>query len=103
MTEEARATLREPGGVVPDHRHCGIIPPLPTTATPTPERWWGAVLSRMATGSQPFRLFLIPVILTFQDSGDVFDPTVYDGCAPAKESVITLIQNSPLIGTPNFT
>ena len=47
--------------------------------------------------------YLIPVILTFQDSGDVFDPTTYDGCAPANESVIQLIQNSPLIGTPNFT
>ncbi len=47
--------------------------------------------------------YLIPVIFTFQDSGDVFDPTVYDGCAPANESVISLIKNSPLIGTPNFT
>ena len=47
--------------------------------------------------------YLIPVIFTFQYSGDVFDPTVYDGCAPANESVITLIKNSPLIGTPNFT
>lgn len=47
--------------------------------------------------------FLVPVILTFQDSGDVFNPTVYDGCAAANESVIQLIQNSPLIGKPNFT
>lgn len=47
--------------------------------------------------------YLVPVILTFQDSGDVFDPTTYDGCAPANESVIQLIQNSPLIGEPNFT
>jgi hypothetical protein len=47
--------------------------------------------------------YLVPVILTFQDSGDVFDPTIYDGCAPANESVIQLIQNSPLIGKPNFT
>lgn len=47
--------------------------------------------------------YLIPVILQFQDSGDVFDPTVYDGCAPASESVISLILNSPLIGKPNFT
>ncbi len=47
--------------------------------------------------------YLVPVIFTFQDSGDVFDPTVYDGCAPVNESVITMIKNSPLIGTPNFT
>ena len=25
--------------------------------------------------------YLVPVILTIQDSGDVFDPTTYDGCA----------------------
>jgi hypothetical protein len=47
--------------------------------------------------------YLVPIILQFQDSGDVFDPTVYDGCAPAGESVISLILNSPLIGKPNFT
>lgn len=47
--------------------------------------------------------YLVPVILTFQDSGEVFDPTTWDGCAPANESVIQLIQNSPLIGEPNFT
>jgi hypothetical protein len=47
--------------------------------------------------------YLVPVILQFQDSGDIFDPTVYDGCAPANESVISLILNSPLIGQPNFT
>lgn len=47
--------------------------------------------------------YLVPVILTFQDTGAVFDPTTWDGCAPANESVIQLIQNSPLIGEPNFT
>lgn len=46
--------------------------------------------------------FIVPVILTFADSGDVFDPTAYDGCAPDNESVISLIQNSPLFGTPDF-
>jgi hypothetical protein len=47
--------------------------------------------------------YLVPVILQFQDTGESFDPTVADGCGPANESVITLILNSPLIGTPNFT
>jgi hypothetical protein len=47
--------------------------------------------------------FLVPVIFTFQDSGDVFDPTVPDGCGPASESVMTLILNSPLFGQPTFT
>ena len=47
--------------------------------------------------------YLIPVILTFQDTGHVFDPTTYDGCAPASESVIQLIQNSPLLENTSFT
>ena len=47
--------------------------------------------------------FLVPVILRFQDSGDVFDPTIYDGCAVSNESVIQLIKNSPLISPQNFT
>jgi hypothetical protein len=47
--------------------------------------------------------YLVPVILTFQDSGQVFDPTTFDGCAPASESVIQLIKNSPLIGNAPFT
>ena len=47
--------------------------------------------------------YLVPVVLTFQDTGEVFDPTTADGCGPANETVIQLIQNSPLIGEPNFT
>jgi len=47
--------------------------------------------------------YIVPVIFTFADSGDVFDPTVYDGCAPANESVVTLIKNSPLFGEPDFS
>jgi hypothetical protein len=47
--------------------------------------------------------FLVPVILTFQDSGDVFDPSTFDGCAPANQSVIQLIQGSPLLSPQNFT
>jgi hypothetical protein len=47
--------------------------------------------------------FLVPVILTFQDTGTVFDPTTYDGCAAASETVIQLIKNSPLIDTAGFT
>ncbi|HKF46462.1 MAG TPA: hypothetical protein VKB38_03840 [Terracidiphilus sp.] len=72
----------------------------------------GATYTGMMVGRSPFAhghrittipTYLVPVILTFQDTGEVFDPTTYDGCAPASESVITLIKNSPLIGTPNFT
>ncbi len=46
---------------------------------------------------------LIPVAFTFQDSGETFDPSQPNGCSPDGSSVIRLIQNSPLIGTPNFT
>lgn len=47
--------------------------------------------------------YLVPVVLTFQDSGDVFDPTIFDGCAAANQSVIQLIRNSPLIIPQEFT
>ena len=47
--------------------------------------------------------FLVPVILKFQDSGDVFDPSTFDNCAPAHQSVIQLIQGSPLLSPQNFT
>lgn len=47
--------------------------------------------------------YLVPVILQFQDSADVFDPTVPDSCSPNGSSVISLIQGSPLFGEPNFT
>jgi hypothetical protein len=83
--------------------------PLWTYSTVAQDRktYTGTVVGRspFARGhrSTTIPTFLVPVILTFQDSGDVFDPTTYDGCAPASESVIQLIQNSPLIGTPNFT
>jgi hypothetical protein len=72
----------------------------------------GKTYTGMMVGRSPFAhghrsttipTYLVPVILTFQDTGDVFDPTIYDGCGPASESVITLIKNSPLIQTPNFT
>jgi hypothetical protein len=102
MTEEERATLRDQAA-----------------ASQTIALWSYSTVAHdantytgMMVGRSPFAhghrvttipTFLIPVIFTFQDSGDVFNPTVYDGCAPAKESVITLIKNSPLIGTPNFT
>ena len=43
------------------------------------------------------------MIFTFQDTGEIFDPTTSDGCGPANESVMTLILNSPLIGEPNRT
>jgi hypothetical protein len=72
----------------------------------------GLTYTGMMVGRSPFAhghrvttipTYLVPVILTFQDSGEVFDPTKFDGCAPASETVIQLIQNSPLIGKVNFT
>jgi hypothetical protein len=47
---------------------------------------------------------LIPVAIQMQDTGEVFDPTVSNQCSPdGTSSVMSLILNSPLIGTPNFT
>jgi hypothetical protein len=46
---------------------------------------------------------LIPVAITMQDTGETFDPTVANSCSPDGSSVMSLILNSPLIGTPNFT
>ncbi len=72
----------------------------------------GKTYTGMMVGRSPFAhghrittipTYLVPVIITMQDTGEVFDPTTADGCGPASESVITLIQNSPLIGEPNFT
>ncbi len=48
--------------------------------------------------------YIIPVIFSFSDSGDVFDPTASgDSCAPNSESVVQLIHDSPLFQTVNFT
>ncbi len=46
---------------------------------------------------------LIPVAITMQDTGETFDPTATNFCSPDGSSVMSLILNSPLIGTPNFT
>ncbi len=102
MTEEARATLRDQAAASQTIALWNY-----STVAHDGNTYTGTMVGRspFAHGHRVTTIptFLIPVIFTFQDSGDVFDPTVYDGCAPAKESVITLIQNSPLIGTPNFT
>jgi hypothetical protein len=47
--------------------------------------------------------YVIPVTLTFADSGTVFDPTRPDLCAPNSDSVVNLILQSPLIQNTVFT
>ena len=46
---------------------------------------------------------IIPVILTFQDSGTVFDPTAPDICSPNGDSVDNLVLQSPLFKPVTFT
>ncbi|MBV8902903.1 MAG: hypothetical protein JOZ22_04640 [Acidobacteriia bacterium] len=45
---------------------------------------------------------IIPVIFTFADTGEVFDPTSPDPCAPNKDSIVNLINGSPLISSFDF-
>ena len=47
--------------------------------------------------------YVIPVVLTFADTGTVFDPTQPDSCAPNSESVVNLILQSPLFQNTAFT
>ena len=44
--------------------------------------------------------YLVPVILTFPD-GTVFDPTAFDGCV--GDSVLDLVQNSPIFQSADYT
>lgn len=46
---------------------------------------------------------IIPVILTFQDTGTVFDPTAPDSCSPNGNSVENLVLQSPLFKSVSFT
>jgi hypothetical protein len=46
--------------------------------------------------------YIIPVKLTFMDSGDIFDPSVADSCAPGGASVDTLVVNSPIFQNYDF-
>jgi hypothetical protein len=47
--------------------------------------------------------YVIPVTLTFADTGTVFDPTQPDHCAANSDSVLNLILQSPLIHNTAFT
>lgn len=50
--------------------------------------------------STTIQTYLIPVVLTFPD-GSVFDPTAYDGCI--GDTVLDLVQNSPVFQSTDFT
>jgi len=47
--------------------------------------------------------YMIPVILTFADTGTVFDPTAANACSPNGASVISLVKGSPLFQNAPFT
>jgi len=46
--------------------------------------------------------FLIPLRITFADTGTVFDPTAPDPCAPGNASVDSLILSSPILQASDF-
>jgi len=48
----------------------------------------------------PIQVYLIPVILTFADTGTVFDPTIFDSCL--GDSVVNLVQNSPIFNSADY-
>src|SRR5215470_16611680 len=43
---------------------------------------------------------LIPVILTYEDAGTVFDPTAYDSCL--GDSVLNLVLHSPIFNNADY-
>jgi hypothetical protein len=45
--------------------------------------------------------YLIPVRMTFEDTGTVFDPTVNTGCD--ADSVVNLVSHSPIFQSSNYT
>jgi len=46
---------------------------------------------------------VVPVKLTFADTGTVFDPSAPDACAPGGVSVLSLVLNSPIFQNVSFT
>jgi len=46
------------------------------------------------------KTYLVPVILTFADTGIVFDPTTNDACLGS--SVLSTVQNSPIFQTTDY-
>jgi hypothetical protein len=71
----------------------------------------GHTYTGMMVGRSPFAnghrvttipTYVVPVILTFLDTGTVFDPTKPDPCAPKGDSVDTVILQSPLFQPASF-
>lgn len=46
---------------------------------------------------------IVPVKLTFADTGTIFDPSAPDVCAPGGASVVSLVLNSPIFQNTAFT
>jgi len=72
----------------------------------------GVTYTGMMVGRSPFfhgkrvttvPTILVPVKLTFADTGTVFDPSAPDACAPGGASVVSLILKSPIIQNSPFT
>jgi hypothetical protein len=72
----------------------------------------GKTYTGMMVGRSPFAhghrvttipTIIVPVILTFQDTGTVFDPTIPDPCSPTGGSVDSVVLQSPLFQPANFT
>lgn len=103
LTESARAAIR---------RQSTLGQTIPLWGYTATAAQGGGSYSGIMVGRSPFAhghrvttipTYLVPVKLTFADSGTVFDPTGTDSCSPAGESVITLVQNSPLLVPTDFT
>jgi len=71
----------------------------------------GHSYTALMVGGNPFyhghrttsiRTFLVPVKLIFQSDGSVFDPSANNACAGGGQ-VITLIQNSPVFHSADYT
>jgi hypothetical protein len=67
--------------------------------------------SGMMVGRSPFfhghrtttiQSYLVPVILTFTDTGTVFDPTAPDSCI-SNSTVLSVVQNSPIFQNASYT
>ena len=68
------------------------------------KRYQGSIVGRSpyyhGFRSTTVRAYLVPVILTFPD-GSVFNPSSYDSCV--GNSVVDLVQNSPIFQSTDFT
>jgi hypothetical protein len=46
--------------------------------------------------------FVVPVALTFKDTGTVFDPSQADGCLPNNDTVDNVLSHSPIFQSSDF-